>query len=94
MNNIHNIKIVLGSLLIVLVPNIVMSLLAYWTNAERLLINIDYFIPLIFLAWRHKILFSITFIIILLLDFLVIFSQIFRAFPKNCVTAYNPLTGE
>ena len=74
MNNIHNIKIVLGSLLIVLVPNIVMSLLAYWTNAERLLINIDYFIPLIFLAWRHKILFSITFIIILLLDFLVIFS--------------------
>lgn len=77
LKSIHNIKIVLGSLLIILLPNIIMSLLAYWTNTERLLINIDYFIPLVFLAWRHKILFSITFIIILLLDFLVIFSQIF-----------------
>lgn len=75
--NIHNIKIVLGSLLIVLIPNIIMSLLAYWTNTERVLINIDYFIPLVFLAWRYKTLFSITFIITLLLDLLVVFSQIF-----------------
>lgn len=70
-------KNILTSILVVFIPNFIMGLLAYWTNAERLLINIDYFIPLFFLAWRHKILFSITFIIISLLDFLVIFSQIF-----------------
>lgn len=83
MKNTHSIKIVLGSLFIVLLPNIVMSLLAYWTNAERLLINIDYFIPLIFLAWRHKTLFSITFIVMLFLDFLTIFSQIFPFIRMN-----------
>lgn len=68
---------ILVSMLIIFIPNFTMGLLAYWTNAERLLINIDYFIPLIFLALRNKTLFSMTFIVISLLDFLVIFSQIF-----------------
>lgn len=74
---LENIKNILTSILIILIPNIAMSLLAYWTHTERLLINIDYFIPLLFLAWRQRILFSIAFITISLFDFLVIFSQLF-----------------
>lgn len=73
----ENIKDILTSIFIILTPNIVMSILAYWTHTERLLINIDYFIPLIFLGWRQRILFSITFVTISLSDFLVIFSQLF-----------------
>ncbi len=75
--NIHNIKIILGGLLIVLLPNIVMSLLAYLIDAKRLIINIDYFIPLLLLACRQRLLFVIAFIMISLADFLVLFTQLF-----------------
>lgn len=72
-----NAKNILTSVLIIFIPNFIMGLLAHWTNTDRLLINIDYFIPLFFLAWRSKFLFSIAFIIVSLIDFLVVFSQIF-----------------
>ncbi|MFT0772859.1 sulfatase-like hydrolase/transferase [Psychrobacter aquimaris] len=75
--NIHNIKIILASLLIVLMPNMVMSLLAYLIDAKRLIINVDYFIPLLLLACRQRLLFVLAFIIISLADFLVLFTQLF-----------------
>jgi len=75
--NIHNIKIILASLLIVLLPNIIMSLLAYLIDAKRLTINVDYFIPLLLLAYRQRLLFVITFIVLSLADFLVLFTQLF-----------------
>lgn len=75
--NIQNITIILGGLLIVLLPNIIMSLLAYLTDTQRILINIDYFIPLLLLACRQRLLFVIVFIIISLFDFLALFTQLF-----------------
>ena len=75
--NIHNIKIILAGLLIVLLPNLVMSLLAYLVDAKRLIINVDYFIPLLLLACRQRLLFVLAFIIISLADFLVLFTQLF-----------------
>lgn len=54
-----------------------MYLIAKWTNTERLILNIDYFFPLIFLALRSNILFLISFVIVSFFDFLIIFSQIF-----------------
>ncbi|SLJ83536.1 sulfatase-like hydrolase/transferase [Psychrobacter sp. DAB_AL43B] len=77
MNNIKNIKIVLGGLLVVLLPNIIMNLLAHLTGTQRALINIDYFIPLLLLAFRQRLLFVIAFIMLSLADFLALFTQLF-----------------
>ncbi len=72
-----HLKFLLISMLIVLTPNVVMSLLACLTDIERLLINIDYFIPLILLAFRQNFLFIITFVFVSLLDSLALFTQLF-----------------
>lgn len=68
---------VFTSMLIILIPNLVMGALAHLTDTERLLINIDYFLPLIFLACRQRFLFAITFVFISILDFLGLFTQLF-----------------
>jgi len=70
-------KSILIVMLIIMLPNLIMVSLAYVTDTERLLINIDYFIPLLFLACRQRILFVLTFIFISLLDFLALFTQLF-----------------
>lgn len=75
--NIHTIKVILASLLVILLPNIIMSLLAQLTDTQRVIINIDYFIPLLLLAFRQRVLFVIAFIIISLFDFLALFTQLF-----------------
>jgi len=77
MKKVEYLKVFIGSLLIILIPNMIMTLLAYLTDTERLLINIDYFIPLLLLACRQRILFIIIFILISLLDFLALFTQLF-----------------
>ncbi|WP_351118892.1 sulfatase-like hydrolase/transferase [Psychrobacter sp. SMN/5/1215-MNA-CIBAN-0208] len=70
-------KALLASVSIILMPNMIMMLLAYLTDTNRLLINIDYFIPLLLLAYRKRVLFVIVFIIISLFDFLALFTQLF-----------------
>lgn len=60
-----------------MLPNLIMNSLAYVTETERLLINIDYFIPLFLLAYRQRILFILTFILISIIDFLTLFTQLF-----------------
>lgn len=75
--NIFNLKIILVSLLVILLPNIIMSLLVHLTDTQRVLINIDYFIPLLLLACRQQLLFVIAFIITSLADFLALFTQLF-----------------
>lgn len=70
-------KTLLTSVLIILIPNMIMTLLAYLTNTERVLINIDYFIPLLLLACRQRLFFVIIFITVSLFDFLVLFTQLF-----------------
>lgn len=72
-----NIKIIISSIFILILSNISMFLLAYWTGSERSLINIDYFITLLFVAMRQKILFILSFVSICFFDFLSVFSQIF-----------------
>lgn len=72
-----HLKPLLISILIVLLPNIVMSILAYFTDTVRIFINIDYFLSLILLAFRQRVLFVIAFIIISLFDFLALFNQLF-----------------
>ncbi|MGR3978320.1 sulfatase-like hydrolase/transferase [Acinetobacter sp. 1207_04] len=70
-------KCILLNLLIVFIPNILMFLLAYLVGAERSLVNVDYFITLLFLVINQRILFVLAFFIIFFIDFLGIFSQIF-----------------
>lgn len=70
-------KTMLASVLIILVPNLVMTLLAYLVDTQRILVNIDYFIPLLLLAFRQRLLFVIAFIITSLADFLALFTQLF-----------------
>jgi len=70
-------KNLLKSILIISAPNLIMSVLAYLTDTERLVFNIDYFIPLLLLVYRQKLLFVFTFFIISLFDFLAIFTQLF-----------------
>lgn len=65
------------SLLIVVLSNLSIYLLAWWTGTDRSIINLDYFIPLIFLAFRQKILFVLSFTLVSVCDFLVVFAQIF-----------------
>ena len=77
MYNFRDLQNLFASIIIILVPNMIIILLAYMTGTERLLINIDYFIPLLFLVYRQHVLFVIAFIIASLLDFLVIFTQLF-----------------
>lgn len=77
MYDAKQIKTLFGSLLIILIPNIIMMLLCYLTDTQRIIINVDYFIPLLLLACRQRILFIITFIIISLFDFLALFIQLF-----------------
>ncbi|NKG35886.1 integrase [Acinetobacter junii] len=54
-----------------------MYLVSRWTNTERLILNLDYFIPLFLLFFRSKLLFIISFVVISFFDFLILFSQIF-----------------
>lgn len=75
--DIHTIKVTLGSLLVVLLPNIIMSLLAHLTDTQRSIINIDYFIPLLLLAFRQRLVFVIAFTTLSLADFLALFTQLF-----------------
>lgn len=77
MYNAKQLKTLLASLLIILIPNMIMMLLAYLTDTQRVIINIDYFIPLFLLACRQQVLFVITFILISLFDFLDLFTQLF-----------------
>ena len=70
-------KIFVTGVLIILLPNMVMELIAYLTDTKRLLINIDYFIPLFLLAFRQRFLFIAAFIITTIIDFLVLFTQLF-----------------
>ena len=73
----ENIKKFGLGLIIILILNLTMGILAWWTGTERSLINIDYFLPLVLLGFRQKILFVLAFIIVYFFDFLMIFSQIF-----------------
>lgn len=73
----ENIKKFGLGLIIILILNLTMGILAWWTGTERSLINIDYFLPLVLLGFRQKILFILAFIIVYFFDFLMIFSQIF-----------------
>ena len=77
MNKAQHLKILLGSLLIIFIPNMIMILLAYVTETERLSVNLDYFIPLLLLACRQRALFVFTFVFVSLLDFLTLFTQLF-----------------
>ena len=72
-----NIKSFLIAVFIVFLSNIFLYLLSIWTGGIRSEINLDYFIPLIFLLWRARILFLISFTIAFIVDFINIFSQIF-----------------
>lgn len=54
-----------------------MVLLSNWSGTYRYFINIDYFIPLLFLSFKRRILFLVSFILLILFDFINIFSQIF-----------------
>lgn len=75
--NKENINALIISIFIVFVSNIVMYMVAVWTNTERLILNLDYFIPIICLALRSRKLFILSFIFVSFFDFLIIFSQIF-----------------
>lgn len=70
-------KSLLISLLLILIPNAVMYLIAVYTGTERLILNLDYFLPILLLAYKQRIGFFIIFFIIAFLDFLIIFAQIF-----------------
>lgn len=70
---------------IIIIANLAMYILAFWTGSIRLIVNIDYFIPLLFLAFRKNLLFIFSFILISLYDFLMIFSQIFPFIRINDV---------
>ncbi len=63
--------------MIIFISNIVMYMVSVWTNTERLILNVDYFFSLIFLFFRLKLLFIISFIVVFFFDFIIIFSQIF-----------------
>ena len=65
------------SISIIFIANVAMYVFSYWTGSVRLIINIDYFIPLVFLALRQRLLFIFSFLIVSLYDFLMVFSQIF-----------------
>lgn len=73
----ETIKKLAVSISIILIANFAMYAFSYWTGSVRLIINIDYFIPLIFLAFRQRLLFIFSFLIVSLYDFLMVFSQIF-----------------
>lgn len=75
--NKGNIRTFIFSVLVIIISNITMYLVSRWTNTERLILNIDYFIPLLFLFFRSKLLFIVSFIVVSIFDFLIIFSQIF-----------------
>lgn len=72
-----NIKSFLTAVFIVFLSNIFIYLLSIWTGVIRSEINLDYFLPLIFLQCRAKILFVISFIVVFFVDFINVFSQIF-----------------
>lgn len=65
------------SFCIVFTTNFTMLIFSFWSGTDRLIINIDYFIPIFFLAFKQRILFIISFILVGFYDFLMIFSQIF-----------------
>lgn len=77
MYDFKQLKTLLVSVLMILIPNIMMTLLAYVTDTQRVIISIDYFVPLLLLAYRQRLLFVIAFIMISLADFLVLFTQLF-----------------
>ncbi len=64
-------------LLLILIPNTCFYLLASALDLQRVWINVDYFLPLIFLAFDKKILYILIFIAIAIVDFLLLFGQIF-----------------
>lgn len=76
-SSMPQLKCILLNLLIIFTPNILMLLLAYVIGAERSLVNVDYFIALLFLLINRRILFVLIFFVIFFIDFLGLFSQIF-----------------
>lgn len=63
--------------LILLLPNLLLFVVAYNIGINRSFINIDYFIPLIFLMIGRYLLFVISYIALYTIDFLVGFFQVF-----------------
>lgn len=73
----HNLKNILISILIIAIANFSIAALAWWTGTERSIINIDYFLPVLGLFFRKKIIYIVLFLIVYFFDFLMVFAQIF-----------------
>lgn len=71
------------SLLIIILPNLFFYISCMLAGLERVVINIDYFLPLFFLNFNRKILYYISFSVIVFTDFLLIFGQIFPIIRIN-----------
>lgn len=72
-----DLKETLVALGVIVISNVFMYLVALWTGVIRAEVNLDYFIPIVLLLLRSKILYVLGFFIVFSFDFLNIFGQIF-----------------
>ena len=70
-------KNMIMSLIIIILPNLFFYISSTLAGLERVFINIDYFLPIFFLAINRKFLYYTVFVTIIFTDFLLIFGQIF-----------------
>lgn len=70
-------KNIIISLFITILPNLLFYISSEIAGLERVFFNIDYFLPILFLSFGRKYLYYISFVFVRLIDFLLIFGQIF-----------------